>query len=103
MGKTASSAVNKAGNKAGEMIEITKLKSRISSEKRAMMSAKQDIGEYCYDLFKAEKLKDANIKEYCEKIKACQENIDQLEQEIQIAREESRLRSEEENDTSADD
>lgn len=54
MGKTASSAVSKAGNKAGELIEITKLKSRISSEKQAIVSAKQEIGEYCYDLFKSE-------------------------------------------------
>lgn len=102
MGKTASSAVIKAGNKAGELIEITKLKSRISSEKQAIVSAKQEIGEYCYDLFKSENMKDKNIKEYCEKIKACEDNIEQLEQEIQAAREEYKAESKEEEDTAVE-
>ncbi len=47
-------------------------------------------------------MKDKNIKEYCEKIKACEDNIEQLEQEIQAAREEYKAESKEEEDTAVE-
>lgn len=86
-GKTASAAANKAGSKAGEMVEVGKIKSKISSQKQEMVSAKREIGQYCYDLFKDEKIADDNIKALCEKIKGCEDEIAKLEHEIKLVKE----------------
>ena len=51
VGKKAEAAANKAGSKANELLEVGKLKGRISAEKQNIKSAKIGIGEYCYDLF----------------------------------------------------
>ena len=82
VGKTASAAASKAGNKAGELLEIGKIKSRIASKKQDINTAKRNIGDYCYGLFKEEKLDDEKIKELCEKIAACEAEIAELEQQI---------------------
>lgn len=83
VGKTAASAASKAGNKAGELIEIGKLRGKISSQKQDINSAKRDIGEYCYDLFKEGKLGDDNIKELCDRIESCEKMIKELEEKIE--------------------
>ena len=51
IGKTAGAAANKAGSKANELLEIGKLKGKISTEKQNIKAAKAAIGDYCYDLF----------------------------------------------------
>ncbi len=82
VGKTASAAASKAGNKAGELLEIGKIKSKIASQKQDINTAKRNIGDYCYGLFQEEKLDDENIKELCEKIASCEAAIAELEQQI---------------------
>lgn len=82
VGKTATAAANKAGNKANELIEIGKLKSKISSQKQDMAAAKREIGEYCYALFNEDKIDDEKIKGLCEKIVACEAAVAELEQQI---------------------
>ncbi len=83
LGKSAATAASKAGNKAEELIEVGKLKAKINSEKSEISSAEKEIGRYCYGLFQNGKLKDEAIKELCEKIKACYNNIEELEKQIQ--------------------
>lgn len=83
VGKTATAAASKAGNKASELIEIGKIKGKISSQKQDMAEAKRKIGEHCYELFKAEKIEDERIKELCETIAACEALISDLEQRIE--------------------
>ena len=51
IGKTAGAAANKAGSKANELLEIGKLKGKISTEKQNIKATKAAIGDYCYDLF----------------------------------------------------
>ena len=82
LGKTAAAAAEKAGDKAGELIEVGKLKSKISSEKSDIASAEKEIGRYCYDLFKKGKLKDKTIKELCERMETCYNDIEELEKQI---------------------
>lgn len=92
--KTATEAASKAGNKASELVEIGKLKGRISSKKQNMDIAKKEIGEYCYDLFGDGKIEDEKIYELCEKIKAYSEEIAELEEQIQEAKEQYKAKTE---------
>ena len=93
-GKTAGAAVNKVGNKASELIEVSKLKAKISSEKQDISNLKKDIGEYCYSLFADGQQVDDNIREYCEKISACEVMIEELQQHISDVKERYRSGSE---------
>lgn len=93
LGKTASTAASRAGNKAGEIIEIGKLKSRVSAKQQDIGTAKKEIGAYCYQLFKDGKIEDPAIKESCEKIAACIDEIDELEKQIQDTKDEYRSKN----------
>ena len=93
LGKTASTAASRAGNKAGEIIEIGKLKSRVSAKQQDIGTAKKEIGAYCYQLFKDGKIEDPAIKEFCEKIAACIDEIDELEKQIQDTKEDYRSKN----------
>lgn len=88
LGKAASDAATKAGNKAGELMEVGKLKSRINSSKQDMGLAMKEIGEYYYGLYEEGKVEDEKVKELCSKIKACYEEIAELEKQIQLAKDE---------------
>lgn len=95
LGKTATAAASKAGNKAGELMEVGKLKGKISSKKQDIGLVKKEIGEYCYQLFNDGKMGDEKIVEFCEKIQVFYEEIAELENQIQIAREDYKEKSEE--------
>lgn len=88
IGKAASDAATKAGNKAGELMEVGKLKSRINSSKQDMGLAMKEIGEYYYALYEEGKIEDEKVKLLCEKIKACHAEIAELEKQIQLAKDE---------------
>ena len=55
--KTASEAASKAGSKASELMEIGKLKGKITTKKQYIGNTKKDIGAYCYELFEAGDIK----------------------------------------------
>ena len=93
VGKTATAAANKAGNKAGELIEVGKLKGKISSQKQDIAVTKKEIGDYCYNLFKDDKIEDEKIKELCEKIKSYNDEIDDLEAQILKAKEDYKAKT----------
>jgi len=86
--KAASKAANLAGNKAGEMIEVGKLKAKIKDQKQEAGLALRQIGEIYYDLYKEDKIDDPKVIELCEKVKACLEEVDALEDQIQQAKDE---------------
>ena len=88
LGKSASNAASRAGNKAEEIKEVSKLKSRISSARSDIGIAKNDIGDYCYRLFKEGKLEDPEIIELCEQIRDSYEEIENMERMIDETREE---------------
>ena len=90
LGRSATNAANRAGNKAEEIKEVSKLKSRISSARSDIGIAKKDIGDYCYRLYKEGKIEDPEILELCEQIKDSYEEIENMEQMIEETREEFR-------------
>ena len=86
--KAATDAAVIAGNKAGELMEVGKLKSKISSEKQDIGLAMKEIGEYCYSLYEESKMEDETIKTICDRIKASYAEIAELEKQIQLAKDE---------------
>lgn len=86
--KAATDAAVMAGNKAGELMEVGKLKSRISSEKQDIGLAMKEIGEYYYSLYEEGKVEDETVKTLCERIKASYAEIADLEKQIQLAKDE---------------
>ena len=98
VGKTASAAANKAGSKASEMIEVGKVKNKISSQKQTINEAKRKIADYCYDQFKAGNIDDENIKTFCEAIQDCEKIIADLESEIETIKAEYNIEVENDSD-----
>ncbi len=88
LSKAATDAAAMAGNKAGEMIEVGKLKNKISSNKQDIGLAMKEIGEHYYCLYEEGKVDDEIVKELCERIKCCYEQIADLEKQIQLAKDE---------------
>lgn len=86
--KAATDAAVLAGNKAGELMEVGKLKSKINSEKQDIGLAMKEIGEHYYSLYEEGKVDDEIVKELCERIKGCYEQIADLEKQIQLAKDE---------------
>ena len=86
--KAASKAANLAGNKAGEMIEVGKLKVKIKEQRQEAAIALKEIGEIYYALFEEGKIEDPAVIALCEKVKACNAEIDGLENQIQSAKDE---------------
>lgn len=95
VGKTATDVASRAGNKASELLEVGKLKSRISAKKQDIVSAKKEIGNHCYELFLQGEMDDATIIELCEKIRMNREEIAELERQIQITKDEYNIKDEE--------
>lgn len=95
LSKSATNAASRAGNKAEEIKEISKLKSRISSARSDIGIAKKDIGDYCYKMFKEGKLEDPEIIELCEQIRDSYEEIENMERMIEETRDEFREKANE--------
>ncbi len=85
-GKQALKIARKAGNKTTELVELGKLKSKLSDVNQAKKLAISDIGEYCYNQYKEGKIDDITIIEFCEKINAANEAIAQIESEIEATK-----------------
>ena len=94
LGRSASHAASRAGNKAEELKEVSRLKSRISSARSDIGIAKKDIGDYCFKLYKDGKIEDPTILELCEQIRDSYEEIENMERTIEETREEYREKSE---------
>ena len=86
--RAATEAATMAGNKAGELMEVGKLKAKVNSAKQDMGLSMKEIGEYCYNLYEEGKIEDGTIKELCERIKGYYDEIADLEKQIQLAKDE---------------
>ena len=95
LSRSATNAANRAGNKAEEIKEVSKLRSRISSARSDIGIAKKDIGDYCYKMFKEGKLEDPEIIELCEQIRDSYEEIENMERMIEETRDEYREKANE--------
>ena len=93
VGKIASEAADKAGSKAGELVEIGKLKGRISSKKNEIDSAKNDIGEYCLGLFREGRIDDERIEALCRDIEERVAEIKDLKLQIEKVKEEYKAKN----------
>lgn len=98
LGKTAVDVANKAGNKAEELVEVGKLKSKVSSLKSDLSGTKKELGERCYDLFRDDENADDTVKSLCEKIDSLKDEIASLEEEISNVRSEYKEKRESEYD-----
>lgn len=94
VGKHASKAANMAGNKATEMLEVTKLKSKLSDIKEVQRATKKEIGEYCYDLYKEGNVTDTHVINLCKKIDAAVAAADEIERQIEKAKAEFAAKNE---------
>jgi len=82
--------LNKVGNlaksatdKAGEMVEVTKLNTKINESKGKITTSKTQIGEYYWKKYESGEGLDDEVMEICASIKAENDTIDQLNNEIQ--------------------
>ncbi len=79
VGKTVASkttqAAKTAADKTGDMIEIGKLNSKISSEKSNIIGIKQKIGEYYWIKFLAGDQLEDEVSQMCADIRKCEDTI----------------------------
>ena len=71
-----------AGDKAGEMIEVGKLNSRISGEKDNITSLQRQLGEYYLAKQEAGEVLDPEAMAFCDQIYQARAQIASLEAEI---------------------
>lgn len=71
-----------AAKKSGDIVELTKLNMSIGTEENKIEKAYIGIGKIVYDGFKKGEDVSQDLKEHCEKIKSCEENIDEIRQKI---------------------
>ena len=75
-------AAKMAGDKASDAIELTKLKGKVSSEKKAIEIEMAKIGKIYYEKGKAGEELDPEVKEISDKIDAHNEVIDETQASI---------------------
>ncbi len=82
LGKTASNVANTAASKAGEFVEVNKLKNRQNELRTDMSATKRKIGDYIYKKFEDGELTDEKLLNYCKKIQDLREEFDDLDRQI---------------------
>ncbi|NCU32570.1 MAG: hypothetical protein EOM23_06485, partial [Candidatus Moranbacteria bacterium] len=63
-----SSIAKDVTEKAGEAVEITKLKAKVNKEKSAIEESLKKIGEYYLEKFNAGEISDEAVKVFCDEI-----------------------------------
>lgn len=86
-GKVAKDTASKAADKAGDMVEIGKLKAKISAAKSDVSAKKKKIGEYYFEQYMGGAAVDGAVGSMCEEIKGKLEEIEELEKKIQEVKE----------------
>ena len=87
IGSKVGSAASAAADKITEVYEVTRLKSKINTEKNSIADIKKEIGSLIYDEFAEGKEMPVNISELCLKIKEHLDRIEALEEEIKMQKE----------------
>ena len=86
-GEVAKNTASRAADKAGDMVEIGKLKSKISSAKSEISATEKKIGKYYYEQYKDGVAVDAAVGAMCEEITVQLDVIEELEDKIQDVKE----------------
>lgn len=86
-GKMAKDTAGKAADKAGDIVEIGKLKAKITSAKSDISAKQKKIGEYYFQQYMEGAAVDAAVGGMCEDIKEQLERIEELEKKIQDVKE----------------
>lgn len=84
VGKIAKETAEKAADKTGELVEVGKLKSQISTAKTEISTAKKQIGEYYYEQYGADAELPEEVVALCKTIKEQEMLIDELEAKIEL-------------------
>ena len=82
-----SSIAKDVTEKAGEAVEITKLKAKVSKEKSAIEDSLKKIGEYYLEKFNAGEVSDEAVKVFCDEIAEKNKNIEELMAQIAAVKE----------------
>lgn len=77
------------GDKANDAIEITKLNSKINSEKTAISESFRKIGEYYYERYTSMHKFDSEVSEFLSSIDANNAAILELEAQVKFLKEET--------------
>lgn len=86
-GNVAKSTASRAADKAGDLVEIGKIKAKISSARSDMSAIESKIGRYYFEQYMNGAAIDAAAGAMCEEIKVQMELIDELEKKIQEIKE----------------
>ena len=86
-GKVAKDTASKAADRAGDIVEIGKLKSKISTAKSEVTAIEKKIGKYYYDQYTEGVAVDAAVGAMCEEIKMQLDLIEELEKKVQEVKE----------------
>jgi len=82
-----SSVAKDVTEKAGEAVEVTKLKAKVGKEKNAISDILQKIGEHYMDRFLAGEELDIVVSEMCKEIEEHNKTIDDLMDQIAAIKE----------------
>lgn len=86
-GKAAKNTASKAADKAGDIVEIGKLKAKINSAKSEVSTTEKKIGQYYFNQYTEGAAVDAAVGAMCEDIKAQMDLIKELEEKIEEVKE----------------
>lgn len=81
-GKTAKEVAGKAGEKAGDLIETGKVKTKVYSLKSSKEELYQKIGEYYYNQYEEGDAVDGIVGGWCREIQTINEEIRNLEDSL---------------------
>ena len=81
-GKAAKNTASKAADKAGDLVEIGKLKSKINSANAEISATEKKIGKYYFNQYMEGTAVDAAVGAMCEDIKEQMDLIRDLEEKI---------------------
>lgn len=84
---TLGTITDNIGKKANTAVEASKINGKINTEVKNISELKQELGEYCYEQYKAGKITNESVILKCEAIKAAENKINSLQNEIKNIRE----------------
>ena len=87
LGKKISNVAEDLGKRAGDTIEVEKLKSKVRSLKRSNERDFLEIGQMVYDKFRNGEVSDLDYTALCEAIEKRDEEAEKYQEEIQKIKE----------------
>ena len=87
-GQIAKDTAGKAADKAGDMVEIGKLKAKITAAKSEISATEKKIGQYYVEQYANGVAVDAAVGAWCQDIKAQEDIIAELEEKIKAVKDE---------------